>query len=166
MSNQVLLLKHVLQFGLFVSKGFFIFVFHCAAKESVRRQWRIYLCCGRFRLAENSGITSNLHMYTNQCNRKLYFHPSYSVLNRSFLVSADWSRVATQHTKKSSVITANISHFSFNTSNPSRNSSMSSDSLGLSSVMNSQFSCNQIPVKKTFYHSVVEFTILILIHFL
>ncbi|MCJ8745893.1 hypothetical protein PDJAM_G00135590, partial [Pangasius djambal] len=88
-------------------QGFFIFVFHCAVKESVQRQWRIYLCCGRFRLAENS----------------------------------DWSRVATHHPKKNSVITANISQSSFNQST-SGNSSVSRDSLGLSSTMNSQFSCN------------------------
>ncbi|XP_041817550.1 adhesion G-protein coupled receptor G2 isoform X2 [Chelmon rostratus] len=35
-------------------QGFLIFVFHCAVKENVRRQWRTYLCCGRLRLAENS----------------------------------------------------------------------------------------------------------------
>uniref|UniRef100_A0AAR2KN49 Adhesion G protein-coupled receptor G2a n=1 Tax=Pygocentrus nattereri TaxID=42514 RepID=A0AAR2KN49_PYGNA len=35
-------------------QGFFIFVFHCAVKETVRRQWRTYLCCGKYRLAENS----------------------------------------------------------------------------------------------------------------
>lgn len=35
--------------------GFLVFVFHCAVKENVRRQWRTYLCCGRLRLAENSG---------------------------------------------------------------------------------------------------------------
>ncbi|XP_028821856.1 adhesion G-protein coupled receptor G2-like isoform X3 [Denticeps clupeoides] len=35
-------------------QGFFVFVFHCALKENVRRQWRTYLCCGRLRLAENS----------------------------------------------------------------------------------------------------------------
>ncbi|CAL8312893.1 unnamed protein product [Merluccius merluccius] len=35
-------------------QGFFIFIFHCAAKDNVRRQWRTYLCCGRLRLAENS----------------------------------------------------------------------------------------------------------------
>ncbi|XP_014051728.2 mucin-5AC isoform X1 [Salmo salar] len=35
-------------------QGFFIFVFHCAVKENVRRQWRTYLCCGKLRLAENS----------------------------------------------------------------------------------------------------------------
>ncbi|TWW74759.1 G-protein coupled receptor G6 [Takifugu flavidus] len=34
--------------------GFFIFVFHCAVKDVVRRQWRTYLCCGKMRLAENS----------------------------------------------------------------------------------------------------------------
>ncbi|KAM4663392.1 adhesion G-protein coupled receptor G4 [Discoglossus pictus] len=31
-------------------QGFFIFVFHCLMKENVRKQWRIHLCCGRFRL--------------------------------------------------------------------------------------------------------------------
>ncbi|XP_069802319.1 adhesion G-protein coupled receptor G2 [Dendropsophus ebraccatus] len=35
-------------------QGFFIFFFYCVAKENVRKQWRRYLCCGRFRLAENS----------------------------------------------------------------------------------------------------------------
>lgn len=53
----------VYSFCLF-SEGFFIFVFHCAVKESVRRQWRIYLCCGRFRLAENSGKASDLYTCT------------------------------------------------------------------------------------------------------
>uniref|UniRef100_A0A3B4B5E9 G-protein coupled receptors family 2 profile 2 domain-containing protein n=1 Tax=Periophthalmus magnuspinnatus TaxID=409849 RepID=A0A3B4B5E9_9GOBI len=43
-------------FAIFNSlQGFFIFVFHCAVKENVRRQWRTYLCCGSMRLAENSG---------------------------------------------------------------------------------------------------------------
>ncbi|KAJ8347843.1 hypothetical protein SKAU_G00264320 [Synaphobranchus kaupii] len=35
-------------------QGFFIFIFHCAIKESVRRQWRTYLCCGKLRLPENT----------------------------------------------------------------------------------------------------------------
>ncbi|KAG8451041.1 hypothetical protein GDO86_003356, partial [Hymenochirus boettgeri] len=35
-------------------QGFFIFVFYCAGKENVRKQWKRYVCCGRFRLAENS----------------------------------------------------------------------------------------------------------------
>ncbi|XP_026184066.1 adhesion G-protein coupled receptor G2 [Mastacembelus armatus] len=42
-------------FSIFNSlQGFFIFLFHCLVKENVRRQWRVYLCCGRMRLAENS----------------------------------------------------------------------------------------------------------------
>ncbi|XP_055082757.1 adhesion G-protein coupled receptor G2 [Periophthalmus magnuspinnatus] len=35
-------------------QGLFIFVFHCLMKENVRKQWRIHLCFGRFRLEENS----------------------------------------------------------------------------------------------------------------
>ncbi|XP_041437754.1 adhesion G-protein coupled receptor G2 isoform X4 [Xenopus laevis] len=35
-------------------QGFFIFIFYCVAKENVRKQWKRYLCCGKFRLAENS----------------------------------------------------------------------------------------------------------------
>ncbi|NXA24918.1 AGRG2 protein, partial [Ibidorhyncha struthersii] len=35
-------------------QGFFIFIFYCITKENVRKQWRRYLCCGKFRLAENS----------------------------------------------------------------------------------------------------------------
>ncbi|XP_022042737.2 adhesion G-protein coupled receptor G2-like [Acanthochromis polyacanthus] len=34
--------------------GFFIFLFHCLIKENVRKQWRIHLCCGRFRLSDYS----------------------------------------------------------------------------------------------------------------
>ncbi|KAM9436804.1 adhesion G-protein coupled receptor G2 [Clarias gariepinus] len=42
-------------FSIFNSfQGLFIFVFHCAIKQSVQRQWRIYLCCGKFRIGENS----------------------------------------------------------------------------------------------------------------
>nr|XP_048296651.1 adhesion G-protein coupled receptor G2 isoform X1 [Myodes glareolus] len=35
-------------------QGFFIFIFYCATKENVRKQWRRYVCCGKLRLAENS----------------------------------------------------------------------------------------------------------------
>uniref|UniRef100_A0A665TJQ1 Adhesion G protein-coupled receptor G4b n=1 Tax=Echeneis naucrates TaxID=173247 RepID=A0A665TJQ1_ECHNA len=37
------------------SQGFFVFLFHCLMKENVRKQWRIHLCCGRFRLSDYSG---------------------------------------------------------------------------------------------------------------
>ncbi|KAF6728875.1 G-protein coupled receptor 64 [Oryzias melastigma] len=37
-------------FAIFNSlQGFFIFVFHCAMKESVRKQWSAHLCCGQLR---------------------------------------------------------------------------------------------------------------------
>ncbi|KAI7793726.1 adhesion G-protein coupled receptor G2 [Triplophysa rosa] len=42
-------------FAIFNSlQGLFIFIYHCALKENVRRQWRTYLCCGKMRLPENS----------------------------------------------------------------------------------------------------------------
>lgn len=40
--------------------GLFIFIFHCAMKENVQKQWRRHLCCGRFRLADNSGKGTGL----------------------------------------------------------------------------------------------------------
>ncbi|KAK5849973.1 hypothetical protein PBY51_014264 [Eleginops maclovinus] len=50
-----LYLPFVYLFSIFNSlQGFFVFIFHCAVKENVRRQWRTYLCCGKLRLAENS----------------------------------------------------------------------------------------------------------------
>ncbi|XP_045917001.1 adhesion G-protein coupled receptor G6 isoform X7 [Micropterus dolomieu] len=54
-------------FSIFNSlQGLFIFIFHCALKENVQKQWRRYLCYGRFRLSDNS----------------------------------DWSKTATNNTKK------------------------------------------------------------------
>ncbi|KAJ8278162.1 hypothetical protein GJAV_G00084580 [Gymnothorax javanicus] len=47
-------------------QGFFIFVFHCALKDNVRRQWRAYLCCGKLRLTESSEwsrTTTNANNY-------------------------------------------------------------------------------------------------------
>ena len=44
--------------------GFFIFLFHCVVKDNVRRQWRTYLCCGKLRLAENSGEAIFISCYT------------------------------------------------------------------------------------------------------
>ncbi|XP_028579401.1 adhesion G-protein coupled receptor G6 isoform X2 [Podarcis muralis] len=50
-----LYLPFVYLFCIFNSlQGLFIFIFHCAMKENVQKQWRRHLCCGRFRLADNS----------------------------------------------------------------------------------------------------------------
>nr|XP_021336868.1 adhesion G-protein coupled receptor G4 isoform X1 [Danio rerio] len=35
-------------------QGFFIFLFYCLMKDNVRKQWRMHLCCGRFRESEYS----------------------------------------------------------------------------------------------------------------
>ncbi|XP_056254325.1 adhesion G-protein coupled receptor G4 isoform X2 [Seriola aureovittata] len=40
--------------GLNSLQGLLIFLFHCLMKENVRKQWRIHLCFGRFRLEEYS----------------------------------------------------------------------------------------------------------------
>uniref|UniRef100_A0A8C2EYV1 Adhesion G-protein coupled receptor G2 n=1 Tax=Cyprinus carpio TaxID=7962 RepID=A0A8C2EYV1_CYPCA len=86
-------------FAIFNSlQGFFIFVFHCALKESVRKQWRMYLCCGSLRLAENS----------------------------------EWSRTATQsnHTKKTSIMTADSGSHSVPRSSVSSDDSVPSQGIG------------------------------------
>ncbi|MBN3282414.1 AGRG6 protein, partial [Polyodon spathula] len=66
--------------------GLFIFIFHCALKENVQKQWRRYFCCGRFHLADNS----------------------------------DWSKTATNNTKK--------------VSSDNLGKSLSSSSIGTSST--------------------------------
>ncbi|XP_043913239.1 adhesion G-protein coupled receptor G6-like [Protopterus annectens] len=41
-------------------QGFFIFVFQCMMKENVIKQWRIHLCCGRFRRNEYTEWTRSV----------------------------------------------------------------------------------------------------------
>ncbi|XP_072307429.1 uncharacterized protein [Eucyclogobius newberryi] len=64
-----LYLPFVYLFSIFNSlQGFFVFVLHCAVKENVQRQWRMYLCCGKLRLPENSGwsgTATHNHMKTS-----------------------------------------------------------------------------------------------------
>ncbi|XP_051738532.1 adhesion G-protein coupled receptor G2 isoform X7 [Ctenopharyngodon idella] len=67
-------------FSIFNSlQGFFIFVFHCALKENVRKQWRMYLCCGRLRLAENSEWSRTATQSNNKKNSILTANTSDSV---------------------------------------------------------------------------------------
>ncbi|PWA22771.1 hypothetical protein CCH79_00002423, partial [Gambusia affinis] len=40
--------------GLNTLQGLFVFLFHCLMKENVRKQWRVHLCFGRYRLEEHS----------------------------------------------------------------------------------------------------------------
>uniref|UniRef100_A0A3B3TQR6 Adhesion G protein-coupled receptor G2a n=1 Tax=Poecilia latipinna TaxID=48699 RepID=A0A3B3TQR6_9TELE len=46
--------------------GLFVFIFHCVVKENVRRMWRTFLCCGNWRLSENSGELSCTTTSANQ----------------------------------------------------------------------------------------------------
>lgn len=68
-------------------QGLFIFIFHCAMKENVRRQWRTYLCCGRLRLSENSEWSRTATQKINKVSKeKTSFHSSNSNNSRlSFL---------------------------------------------------------------------------------
>ncbi|XP_054482334.1 adhesion G-protein coupled receptor G2-like [Anoplopoma fimbria] len=79
-------------FAIFNSlQGFFIFVFYCATKENVRKQWRTYLCCGRMRLAENSEWSRTATQKTakkSSVTRVTSLHSSQSNnSSSSFLVS-------------------------------------------------------------------------------
>ncbi|KAM4696128.1 adhesion G-protein coupled receptor G4 [Rhinophrynus dorsalis] len=58
-------------------QGFFIFVFHCLMKENVRKQWRMHLCCGRFRL-DNCSDWSKLSNGEAKQNSRIRTSPSDS----------------------------------------------------------------------------------------
>ncbi|KAI4878819.1 hypothetical protein NFI96_033304 [Prochilodus magdalenae] len=92
-------------------QGFFIFVFHCAVKENVRRQWRIYLCCGKFRLPENSD----------------WSHTATQKTKKSSLNRVGTSSVKSSNSNNSSSSTT------FLVSNGSASGSGSGRSLGISS---------------------------------
>ncbi|XP_028975258.1 adhesion G-protein coupled receptor G4 [Esox lucius] len=59
-------------------QGFFIFVFHCLMKENVRKQWKIHLCCGRFRLSDYSDWSRSV-MVGSQTKKKHLVQRSVSV---------------------------------------------------------------------------------------
>lgn len=89
----------------FCFAGFFIFLLHCAVKENVRRQWRTYLCCGRMRLAENSGslFISQFfqHIYTFHTNVTLYLVSNAFEYREHRLESISCKMIAMNHTSKS-----------------------------------------------------------------
>ncbi|XP_069468904.1 adhesion G-protein coupled receptor G4 [Ambystoma mexicanum] len=94
-------------------QGFFIFLFHCLMKENVRRQWRLHLCYGRFRL-DNSSDWSKLGEAGSKQNNlarsqklpsvgSMHYDSSHSVANGSASTSVEaspvnftkeWSRTA------------------------------------------------------------------------
>ncbi|KAG7465115.1 hypothetical protein MATL_G00172740 [Megalops atlanticus] len=57
-------------------QGFLIFVFHCLMKENVRKQWRVHLCCGRFRLNEYSDWSRSMTVGGKSKQNQMGHRPS------------------------------------------------------------------------------------------
>lgn len=96
---------------LWFSSGFLIFVFHCAVKENVRRQWRTHLCCGRLRLAENSGENILIPDSPEGGAEGKVLDPliNLKIQMSLFFFRSDWSRTATQSNRHPSMNTTNTS---------------------------------------------------------
>ncbi|XP_045081554.1 adhesion G-protein coupled receptor G4 [Coregonus clupeaformis] len=76
-------------------QGFFIFVFHCLMKENVRKQWRIHLCCGRFRLSDYSDWSRSMTMGSKtKQNQLVHRSPSVKSVNTSSRKISDDSTTA------------------------------------------------------------------------
>uniref|UniRef100_A0A8C7V6B2 Adhesion G-protein coupled receptor G6 n=1 Tax=Oncorhynchus mykiss TaxID=8022 RepID=A0A8C7V6B2_ONCMY len=80
-------------FSIFNSlQGLFIFIFHCALKENVQKQWRRYLCFGRFRLSDNSDWSKTA---TNNTKKACSDTVRKSLSSSSFVSStANWTSKA------------------------------------------------------------------------
>ncbi|KAM3867020.1 adhesion G-protein coupled receptor G6 [Diretmus argenteus] len=57
-------------------QGFFVFVFHCLMKENVRKQWRVHLCCGRFRLSDNTDWSRSVTL-GGRCKQNQLVHSAF-----------------------------------------------------------------------------------------
>ncbi|XP_037837369.1 adhesion G-protein coupled receptor G6 isoform X4 [Kryptolebias marmoratus] len=69
-------------------QGLFIFVFHCALKENVQKQWRRSLCCGPYGLSYNSDVTKTA---TNNTKKVSSDHLGKSLSSSSFGSSSSWT---------------------------------------------------------------------------
>ncbi|XP_072218158.1 adhesion G-protein coupled receptor G6 isoform X2 [Leuresthes tenuis] len=73
-------------------QGLFIFIFHCALKENVQKQWRRYLCCGPYRLPDNSDLSKTA---TNNTKKVSSDNLALSLSSSSFGSSAaNWTSKA------------------------------------------------------------------------
>ncbi|XP_068198195.1 adhesion G-protein coupled receptor G6 isoform X2 [Antennarius striatus] len=86
-------LAFIYLFAIFNSlQGLFIFIFHCALKENVQKQWRRHVCCGRYRLSENSDWSKTA---TNNTKKVSSDHLGKSLSSSSFGSStANWTSKA------------------------------------------------------------------------
>ncbi|XP_026561381.1 adhesion G-protein coupled receptor G6 isoform X1 [Pseudonaja textilis] len=84
-------------------QGLFIFIFHCAMKENVQKQWRRHLCCGRFRLADNSDWSKTATNIIKKSSDNLGKSLSSSSIgsNSTYLTSKSKSTSNTYHKRNS-----------------------------------------------------------------
>ncbi|XP_028296335.1 adhesion G-protein coupled receptor G6 isoform X9 [Gouania willdenowi] len=79
-------------FAIFNSlQGLFIFIFHCALKENVQKQWRRFFCCGRFRLSDNSDWSKTA---TNNTKKVSSDNLAKSLSSSSFGSTTNWTSKA------------------------------------------------------------------------
>ncbi|XP_042529582.1 adhesion G-protein coupled receptor G6 isoform X1 [Dipodomys spectabilis] len=98
-------------FSIFNSlQGLFIFIFHCAMKENVQKQWRRHLCCGRFRLADNSDWSKTATNIIKKSSDNLGKSLSSSSIgsNSTYLTSKSKSSSATYFKRNSNTDSASM----------------------------------------------------------
>ncbi|XP_006834768.1 PREDICTED: G-protein coupled receptor 126 [Chrysochloris asiatica] len=102
-------------FSIFNSlQGLFIFIFHCAMKENVQKQWRRHLCCGRFRLADNSDWSKTATNIIKKSSDNLGKSLSSSSIGSSstYITSKSKSSSSTYFKRNSHTDTAPMDKFS------------------------------------------------------
>ncbi|XP_026081409.1 adhesion G-protein coupled receptor G4 [Carassius auratus] len=78
-------------------QGFFIFLFYCLMKDNVRKQWRIHLCCGRFRRTEYSDWSHSVTLGAKAKGVLQISSPSMKTETTSEMKSSDTSISGTSH---------------------------------------------------------------------
>ncbi|XP_035986323.1 adhesion G-protein coupled receptor G6 isoform X4 [Fundulus heteroclitus] len=127
-------------------QGLFIFIFHCALKENVQKQWRRYLCCGPYRLSENSDWSKTA---TNNTKKVSSDNLAKSLSSSSFGSSTiNWTAKAKATLTPFSRRSRNAEKRFSNQTGPKCVSSTSSDAEPNSSSSSSSSSSSILPVSQ------------------
>uniref|UniRef100_A0A3B3DT92 Adhesion G-protein coupled receptor G6 n=1 Tax=Oryzias melastigma TaxID=30732 RepID=A0A3B3DT92_ORYME len=122
-------------------QGVFIFIFHCALKENVQKQWRRYLCCGPYRQSDNSDWSKTP---TNNTKKVSSDNLAKSLSSSSFGSStSNWTSKAKATLTPFSKRCRNADKSRSNQNNTKSNSSSSSSSSD--AAPNSSSSSSTIP---------------------
>uniref|UniRef100_A0A672NYM9 Adhesion G protein-coupled receptor G4a n=1 Tax=Sinocyclocheilus grahami TaxID=75366 RepID=A0A672NYM9_SINGR len=78
-------------------QGFFIFLFYCLMKDTVRKQWRIHFCCGRFRQTEYSDWSRSVTLGAKAKGGLKVSSPSMNSETTSERKISDTSNSGTSH---------------------------------------------------------------------